>query len=64
MGAMELTWDATRQHLTERLCQEVARGDDARGTRRLYRQQVIDGMYRLDEGTWLDDLFHVLQAVA
>jgi hypothetical protein len=31
--------------------------------RRLYRQQVVDGVYRLDEGALLDDFCHYLQAI-
>ncbi len=38
----------------------MARRDDARGARRLYRTQVIAGVYRLDEGAWLDGFFHFL----
>ena len=30
--------------------------------RRLYRKQLVDGVYRLDEGALLDDFFHFLQA--
>jgi hypothetical protein len=51
------------QTLAERLCWEVARRDDARGARRLYRKQEVDGVYRLDEGAVLDDFFHFLQAI-
>jgi hypothetical protein len=29
-------------------------------TRRLYRKQVVDGVYRLDEGALLDEFFHFL----
>jgi hypothetical protein len=29
----------------------------------LYRKQVVDGVYRLDEGALLDDFFHFLQAI-
>jgi hypothetical protein len=28
--------------------------------RRLYRKQVVDGVYRLDEGAWLDDFCYFL----
>jgi hypothetical protein len=24
----------------------------------LYHQQVVDGVYQLDEGAWLDDFFY------
>ena len=57
------TRDETTQNVTERLCWAVARRDDSRVARRLYRQQVIDGVYRLDEGALLDDFFHFLQAI-
>jgi hypothetical protein len=50
------------QRLVERLCWQVARRDDRRVARRLYRKQVVDGVYRLDEGALLDDFFHFLQA--
>jgi len=49
--------------LTERLCWEVARRDDAWVARRLYRQQVVDGGYQRDEGAVLDDFLHFLQAI-
>jgi hypothetical protein len=47
--------------LAERLCWQTARRDDARVARRLYRKQVVDGVYRLDEGALLDDFFYFLQ---
>jgi hypothetical protein len=40
----------------------VARRDATRVARRLYRQQLVDGVYRLDEGALLDDVFHCWQA--
>ena len=40
----------------------VTRRDEARAARRLYRQQLVDGMSRLDEGVLLDNVFHSLQA--
>jgi Transposase DDE domain len=55
--------DEITENLAERLCWEVARRDDSRVARRLYRKQEIDGVYRLDEGAVLDDFFHFLQAV-
>jgi hypothetical protein len=55
--------DELTQNLAERLCWQVARRDDTRIARRLYRKQVVDGVYRLDEGAVLDDFFHFLQAV-
>ena len=60
---MGQTRDETTQNLAERLCWEVARRDDARVARRLYRKQVVDGVYRLDEGAVLDDFFHVLPSL-
>jgi hypothetical protein len=47
MGQIRETFTA---NLAERLCGQVARRDDARLARRLYRKQVVDGVYRLDEG--------------
>jgi len=60
---MGQTHDEITQNLAERLCWEVARRDDSRVARRLYRKQLIDGVYRLDEGALLDDFFHFLQAI-
>jgi hypothetical protein len=60
---MRQTHDEITQNLAERLCWEVARRDDTRVARRLYRKQEIDGVYRLDEGAVLDDFFHFLQAI-
>jgi hypothetical protein len=57
---MEQTREAIAQQLAERLCWQAARRDDARVARRLYRTQVVDGVYRLDEGAWLDDFFSCL----
>src|SRR5919197_4824599 len=48
------------QNLAERLCWQVAQRDDSRVARRLYRKQVVDGVYRLDEGALLDDFFYFL----
>jgi Transposase DDE domain len=60
---MRQTREEIRQNLAERLCWEVARRDDRRVARRLDRKQVIDGVYRLDEGALLDDFFHYLENV-
>jgi hypothetical protein len=60
---MRQTPDEIAQSLAERLCWEIARRDDSRVARRLYRKQVVDGVYRLDEGALLDDFFHFLQAI-
>jgi hypothetical protein len=55
--------DELTQNLAERLCGQVARRDDTRVARRLYRKQLVDGVSRLDEGAMLDDFLHCLQAV-
>ena len=60
---MRQTNDELTQNLAERLCWEVARRDDTRVARRLYRKQEVDGVYKLDEGAVLDDFFHFLQAL-
>jgi DDE family transposase len=60
---MQQTKDEITQNLAERLCWEVARRDDTRIARRLYRKQLVDGVYRLDEGAVLDDFFHFLDQV-
>jgi hypothetical protein len=57
---MEQTRAAITQHLAERLCWQAARRDDARVARRLYRKQLVDGVYRLDEGAVLEGFFHFL----
>jgi hypothetical protein len=49
--------EAMTQNLAERLCWQAAHRDDARVARRLYRKQVVDGVYRLDEGALLNDFF-------
>jgi hypothetical protein len=55
--------DELAQNLAERMCWEVARRDDTRVARRLYRKQEVDGVYRLDEGAVLDDFFHFLDQI-
>jgi hypothetical protein len=60
---MGQTHDEITENLAERLCWKVARRDDSRVARRLYRKQEVDGVYRLDEGALLDDFFHFLQAI-
>jgi hypothetical protein len=60
---MGQTRDETTQHVAERLCWQVARGDDSRVARRPYRQEEVDGVYRLDEGAVRDDFFHFLQGI-
>jgi hypothetical protein len=58
---MGQTREAITQSLAERLCWQAARRDDARVARRLYHKEVVDGVYRLDEGALLDDFFHFLR---
>jgi Transposase DDE domain len=58
---MEQTREELTANLAERLCWQVARRDDAQVARRLYRKQVVDGVYQLDEGALLDDFFYFLQ---
>jgi hypothetical protein len=58
---MEQTREAIDQNLAERLCWQAARRDDARVARRLYRKQVVDGVYQLDAGALLDDFLYFLQ---
>jgi hypothetical protein len=60
---MGQTPEEITQHLAERLCWEFARRDDSRVARRLYRKQLVDGVYRLDEGALLDDVLHFLPAI-
>jgi hypothetical protein len=60
---MRQTHDELTQNVAERVCWEVARRDDTRVARRLYRKQAVDGVYRLDEGAVLDDFCHFLQAL-
>jgi len=57
---MKQTREAIAQNLAERLCWQAARRDDSRVARRLYRKQVVDGVYQLDEGALLDDVFSFL----
>ena len=57
---MQQTGAEVTQHLAERWCWQAARRDDARVARRLYRRPVVDGVYRLDEGALLEDLFYFL----
>jgi hypothetical protein len=58
---MKQTQEAITQQLAERWCWQVARRDDVRVARRLYRKQVVDGVHQLDEGVLLDDFFYCLQ---
>jgi hypothetical protein len=58
---MGQTREEVAEHLAERVCWQVARRDDGRVARRLYRTQVVDGVYRLDEGALLDHFCDFLQ---
>jgi hypothetical protein len=61
------TPDEITQNLAERWCWQVARRDDARIARRLYRKPLGDGVYRLDEGALLDDFCpfrHAIEVMA
>jgi hypothetical protein len=57
---MEQTREEIDQNVAERLCWQAARRDDSRVARRLYRKQVVDGVYQLDEGALLDDFLYFL----
>jgi hypothetical protein len=57
---MPQTREEISTNLAERLCWQVARRDGSRVARRLYRKQVVDGVYLLDEGALLDDSFYFL----
>jgi len=57
---MGQTRDEIAQHLAARWCWQVARRDYSRVARRLYRKQVVDGVYRLDDGAVRDDCFSFL----
>jgi putative transposase len=46
---MGQTREAVTQNLAERLCWQAAQRDDSRVAQRLYRKEVVDGVYRLDE---------------
>src|SRR5439155_25157313 len=59
---MGQTHEDLTEHLAERLCWEVARRDHLRIARRVYRKQVVDGVYRLDAGAVLEDFLHFLRA--
>lgn len=58
---MAQTREAITTNLAERLCWQVAQRDDSRVARRLYRKQVVDGVYPLDAGAVLDEFFHFLR---
>lgn len=58
---MEQTRETITTNLAERLCWQVARRDEVRVARRLYRKQLVDGVYPLDAGALLDEFFHFLR---
>ena len=58
---MPHTREKITENLAERLCWQVARRDDSRVARRLYRKQLVDGVYPWDAGAGLDEFFHVLR---
>jgi hypothetical protein len=58
------TREAIAENLTELSCWEVARHDDTRVARRLYRKPLLDGVYQLDKGALLDGFLHFLQATS
>jgi hypothetical protein len=47
---MPQTREEISSNLGERLCWQVARRDDTRVARRLYRKELVDGVYPLDTG--------------
>jgi hypothetical protein len=57
---MEHPRAAITPNLAERLCWQAARRDDSRVARRLYRKQVVDGVYRLAAGALREDFFPFL----
>jgi DDE family transposase len=57
---MAQTREVMAPNLADRLCWQAAGRDDSRVARRLYRKQVVDSVYRLDEGALLDDFFDFL----
>jgi predicted aminopeptidase len=58
---MPQTREEISANLAERVCWQLARRDDLRVARRLYRKQIVDAVYQLDEGALLDDFFYFLQ---
>jgi len=58
---MPQTREEISANLAERLCWQVARRDDTRVARRLYRKELVDGVYPLDTGAVLDEFFHFLR---
>jgi hypothetical protein len=62
-GHRRQTPAAGPQPLAERGCGPAADRDDARVARGLDPTPVVDGVYRLDEGAWRDDVFSCWQEV-
>jgi hypothetical protein len=60
-GPWDKTGKQSHKNLAERLCGQAAQRVDARVARRLYRKEVVDGVYRLHEGALLDDFFQFLR---
>jgi hypothetical protein len=60
---MRHTHDALTQNWAERLGGEVARREETRVARRLYRQQEVDGVYRLEAGAVWAAFFPLLNDV-
>jgi Transposase DDE domain len=60
---MQQTREEITTNLAERLCWQVAQRDDTRVARRLYRKELVDGVYPLDAGAVLDEFFHFLRAL-
>jgi hypothetical protein len=58
---MPQTREVIDQNLAERLCWQAADRDDSRVARRLYWQQVVNGVYQVDAGALVDDFFYFLQ---
>ena len=58
---MEQTREASTTNLAERWCGQVARRDEVRVARRLYRKPLVDGVYPVDAGAVLNEFVHVLR---
>ena len=58
---MPHTREAITTNLAERLCWQVARRDDTRVARRLYRKELVDGVSPMDTRAVLDECFHFLR---
>jgi hypothetical protein len=55
--------DDVKKDLVERLDWRLARRDDSRLARRLWKKQGVDAIYNLDEGAILDEFFHFLDQI-